>query len=59
MMACGMNLGDYSCGDESKDILDIYPEVKGFGEIVLQSDDINNVTVNNFIGKLENMLKNE
>lgn len=45
MLACGMNLGDYSCGDESADILENYPEVKGFGEIVLQSDDINNVTV--------------
>lgn len=45
MLACGLNLGDYSCGELAKETLELYPFLKGFGEIVLQSDDINNVTI--------------
>ena len=45
MMLCGLNLGDYSCGDEAKQLLINYPVAQGFGVITLQSDDINNVTV--------------
>ena len=45
MMACGINLGDFSAGDLAQHLLNVYPEIKGFGEIVLQSDDINNMTI--------------
>jgi len=45
MIGCGMNLGDYSCGEEAKALLENYPALVGFGEITLQCDDINNVTV--------------
>lgn len=45
MLACGVNLGDYSAGELVKDTLATYPGIKGIGELVLQSDDINNVTV--------------
>ena len=44
-MACGMNLGDYSCGDEAQHLVETYPSLMGFGEITLQSDDINNMTL--------------
>ena len=44
-LSCGLNLGDYSCGELAKEILETYPATAGFGEIVLQSDDINNVTI--------------
>ena len=45
MLGCGMNLGDYSCGDEAKAMLSNYPGIVGFGELVLQCDDINNMTI--------------
>ena len=45
MMGCGMNLGDYSCGVEAEALLKNYPAVAAFGELTLQSDDINNVTI--------------
>ena len=45
MMGCGMNLGDYSCGEEAASLLKFYPMIGAFGEITLQSDDINNVTI--------------
>lgn len=45
MMGCGMNLGDYSCGVEAEAMLKNYPAISAFGEVTLQSDDINNVTI--------------
>ena len=45
MLGCGMNLGDYSCGIEAEHLIENYPMVCGIGELTLQSDDINNVTV--------------
>jgi len=45
MLACGVNLGDYSSGEMAAEIVANYPMMAGFGEIVLQSDDINNVTI--------------
>jgi len=45
MTACGFNLGDFSVGDMAKDKLESYPVITGLGEIVLQSDDINNMTI--------------
>jgi len=45
MLGCGMNLGDYSAGQEAKELLENYHAIAGFGELVLQSDDINNVTI--------------
>jgi hypothetical protein len=44
MLACGFNLGDAGAGIEAQAIVDHFPIV-GFGEVTLQSDDINNMTI--------------
>jgi hypothetical protein len=44
VMACGFNLGDYGVAEEAERALRNFPYV-GFGELTLQSDDINNMTV--------------
>jgi len=45
MLACGFNLGDFSIGAEAERMLKTYPGCKGFGELILQSDDLNNLTL--------------
>ena len=42
--ACGFNLADAGAGIEAQDVVDHFP-VTAFGELTLQSDDINNMTV--------------
>ena len=42
--ACGFNLGDMGVGAEAKRMLETYPCI-GLGEMTLQSDDINNMTL--------------
>jgi len=42
---CGLNLSDYSAGEECQAMLYNYPAMVGIGELTLQCDDINNVTV--------------
>ena len=42
--ACGFNLADAGAGLEAQDVVDHFP-VTAFGELTLQSDDINNMTV--------------
>jgi hypothetical protein len=44
VMACGFNLGDFGLAAEVERELEVYP-CMGIGELVLQSDDINNMTI--------------
>ena len=44
MLACGFNLGDAGAGAEAELLIREFPVV-GFGELTLQSDDVNNMTI--------------
>ena len=44
VLACGFNMGDYGVGAECDRVLGTFPCL-GIGEMTLQSDDINNMTI--------------
>ena len=45
LMACGFNLGDMGVGAEASRLFKRFPTVRGIGEVILQSDDYNNMTL--------------